>query len=477
MTRIRGVLAAAVVALAAGVALGAPLTAAGGHRACPASNRPNMLIIVGGGTQTAQLGKPFQTSFQVGLANSNGCPLTGLLGGISVDFVAPAGGASGTFATTASNVAVVGTDAQGVAVAPPFTANDSAGAYSVFAESDYGTVQLNLSNTARGVARTVVAAGLAEQSAPVLGRYAEPLRATVVDAEGRGVRGVSVSFSLGLGTYGAGASFVGGGAQATVLTDSSGQAISPPFVANSVAGPFTASASAADIPQPIGYSLHNTATTTTLAATGEAAQDATVGAGYGRPLQASVLDAEGKPLEGASVTFTLVPSASGAGASFVGAAAQATVLTDAAGLASSPPLQANTVAGRFTATATLPGVTEPLRFSLRNLAGTPATIAAGVGATESALTRSRFPVRLAVTVTDARNNPVPGAVVTFTAPARGASGHFGRRGRRIRVATNASGVAVAPSFTANAKPGGYAVVATVRGARRPAAFALVNERR
>ena len=40
--------------------------------------------------------------------------------------------------------------------------------------------------------------------------------------------------------------------------------------------------------------------------------------------------------------------------------------------------------------------------------------------------------------------------------------------------TNASGIAVAPAFTANGTTGGYIVKATVKGAA-PAAFALVNQ--
>jgi hypothetical protein len=85
---------------------------------------------------------------------------------------------------------------------------------------------------------------------------------------------------------------------------------------------------------------------------------------------------------------------------------------------------------------------------------------------------------MAVTVTDANNNPVSGARVTFSAPARGSTGHFGTHAARtVRVMTNASGVAVAPTFTANHLPGGYAVTARVTGAKRGAAFALVNERR
>jgi len=112
------------------------------------------------------------------------------------------------------------------------------------------------------------------------------------------------------------------------------------------------------------------------------------------------------------------------------------------------------------------------------LPGRPARIAAGVGATESTGLGARFPIRLAVTVTDAEGNPVPGARVTFSAPARGPSGHFATRARGSRassakVSSDACGVAVAPAFTANNEQGGYIVTASVEHVG-PAAFALVN---
>jgi protocatechuate 3,4-dioxygenase beta subunit len=478
ITRIRMLLAATLLAVALGVTLSAPLTAAGGTDVCPASNPPNMLVIMGGSSQTAQLGKAFQTNLQVTLANSNGCPLTGSLAGISIDFVAPSSGAGGTFASSASNVAVVGTDAQGLAVAPPFTANGTAGAYSVHAESDYGSVKLYLTNTARGVASAIAAAGTTEQSATVLDRYAESLQATVLDAGGQPVQGASVTFALGVGTYGAGASFVGGGAQATVLTNAAGRATSPAFLANAVAGPFTAIASAEGLAEPVVYSLRNVAARTTLAAISRVTQTATVTAAFRRPLQARVLDGDGRPVEGASVAFTLGASGGGAGATFVGGGTQATAVTDASGLATSPSFRAGSTAGGFTATATTAGVTEPISFRLQNVAGRPAAITAGVAASESTPVSSRFPIRLAVTVTDANNNPVRGARVTFTAPARGPRGHFGAHGARsVQVLTNASGIAIAPVFTAGRQAGGYVVTARVAGAKQAAAFALVNERR
>jgi hypothetical protein len=83
---------------------------------------------------------------------------------------------------------------------------------------------------------------------------------------------------------------------------------------------------------------------------------------------------------------------------------------------------------------------------------------------------------------------VPGVMVTFAAPNRGPSGYFtvrsggahtpasaASRARRVAVRTNACGVALAPTFTANGREGGYVVVASVE--RVKAAFALVNEGR
>jgi protocatechuate 3,4-dioxygenase beta subunit len=88
-------------------------------------------------------------------------------------------------------------------------------------------------------------------------------------------------------------------------------------------------------------------------------------------------------------------------------------------------------------------------------------------------------VRLAVTVLDTDGNPVAGATVVFSAPARGASGRFavGKRAtsRTARVSTNGKGIAVAPSFAAGRRSGGYIVTAVVKGTSKRAAFALVNQ--
>jgi hypothetical protein len=484
-------LATAAAALVVGTSSAA---AADSEPVCPSSNPPNELVLVSGNPQTAQLGNAFQANFQVRLANSNGCPLTGQLAGITVTFVAPGGGASGTFAGSGTNRAQVGTDDNGVATAPTFTADRTAGSYGVYAESDYGQVRFDLTNTATGLPATIGADGQATQEATINSQYAQPLQARVRDADGKPVANVSVTFAIAAGATGAGGVFLGGAAQATAPTDADGLATSPPLVANGSSGRFSASASTIGVSTPAVFSLTNHAAATAISPATGRGQSATVKTRYQEPLRAKLVDAGGQPVEGVSVTFTLTAAASGAGATFADGATQASELTDATGRATSPPLVANKTAGTFTASASTPGNANPVRYTLQNLAGKPASIGAGAADGETTPSGTRFPIRLAVTVKDGDSNPVAGTLVTFTAPAHGASGRFtagplarneaakhGKqatrpRGRRtVRVKTNAKGIAIAPAFTANDNPGGYAVIATANGQR--VGFALINDPR
>jgi protocatechuate 3,4-dioxygenase beta subunit len=461
---------AAILVLAAATLSTTAATAGAAGDACPAQNNPNEIVIAGGSGQTAQLGKPFGSPFQVVLANTNGCPLTGNLAGINVGFVAPGGGASGLFSTTGSNQAVVGTDAQGIATAPSFTANHTVGGYTVGAQSDYGTAAFSVTNTAAGIPTAIAASGTTDQQATVNSHYAQPLQARATDANGNPVQGATVTFSVVPGASGAGGMFLGGAATAT--TDSNGLATSPPLLANGTSGRFTATASTDGVSTVATYTFDNHADATTLAAVGSAKANARVEARYRRPLSVTVRDATGQPIEGATVNFAVAPADSGAAATFAGGSSQTTATTDANGRASSPPLVANKTAGSFIATASTGG--ETLRYRLTNVPGAPASIAAGAASGESTVVQTRFAVPLAVTVTDQYGNPVVGEVVVFTTPAHGPSGHFAKRSRRTRVATNRNGVAVAPPLTANRKAGGFAVTARVEGSAPRAAFALIN---
>jgi hypothetical protein len=375
---------------------------------CPSTNPPNQLTLVAGTPQTTTLQSAFATELQAALTNSNGCPVTSAAAGVPVTFSAPSSGPSGAFSSSGTNTALVGADASGAVAAPPFTANTVAGSYAVTASSRYGSVTFSLTNTAAGIPARVVAIALKSRSASVTSRYPGPLQVKVLDSGGSPVAGATVTFTLGSGassacgtTSNAGASFTGGGAEATATTGASGVASSPLLTANGTAGSFTATASVS-----------------------------------------------GKE-----------PSAE---------------------------------SGKESSAVPGDDAMTPVSFSLSNLAGKPTKLAPGVGSTQSTVAGRHFPIRLAVTVTDAERNPVPDVQVTFSAPTHGASGRFlarssiGRshrsRHRRSRVShpsavkvrTNACGIGVAPAFAANRLPGGYIVRASITHAR-PAAFALVNE--
>jgi hypothetical protein len=98
--------------------------------------------------------------------------------------------------------------------------------------------------------------------------------------------------------------------------------------------------------------------------------------------------------------------------------------------------------------------------------------ASSVSTPQAAAPGAAFASPLAVTLTDADNNPVSGVNVIFTAPAAGPSGAFSNGTNTITVPTNSSGVASVP-FTANASAGGPYMVTAVAGTAQTS-FSLTN---
>jgi protocatechuate 3,4-dioxygenase beta subunit len=340
-----GLIIAASLGTAVGMLVGGPAFASGetggspteptgtGTSNCPSSNPPNQMTLVAGTPQTAILQSAFATGLQVALTNSDGCPVTSAAAGIPVTFNAPTSGASGVFSTSGSNTVIVGADASGTVAAPTFTANGTAGSYTVTASSQYGTVSFSLTNTAAGVTARIVAIPLKSRSARVAGRFPEPLQVRVLDAGGNPVAGTTVTFTIGSASAGAcgtstaaGASFTGGGAQATATTDASGLATSAAFTANTAAGSFTATASvgggggsgmesaskgAAPTITPVSFSLSNLAGKPTKIAPGVGSTQSTpAGSAFPIALAVTVTDADKNPVGGALVTFS-APAAGG----------------------------------------------------------------------------------------------------------------------------------------------------------------------
>jgi hypothetical protein len=227
-------------------------------------------------------------------------------------------------------------------------------------------------------------------------------------------------------------------------------------------------------------------------------QTALLEAAFATGLQVALANSDDCPVTGAAgvpVTFS-APSSGASGVFSSSGSSAVTVGSDATGTAAAPTFTADGTAGSYTVTAS--SQYGSVRFSLTNTAagvwcptldrrasiaaGEPVELVTGVGSTQSTPAGTRFPIRLAVTVTDAEKNPVPDTLVTFAAPSAGPSARFTTRSRdrsrishphTVRVDTDACGIAVAPVLTAGSQ-GGYIVRASA-GHARPAAFALVNE--
>ncbi|HUP70849.1 MAG TPA: hypothetical protein VM142_13695 [Acidimicrobiales bacterium] len=210
----------------------------------------------------------------------------------------------------------------------------------------------------------------------------------------------------------------------------------------------------------------------TISPCGGSPQAAPVGGGFSEPLRALVVDAKGSPVGGVSVHFAT--PATGPGAMFARHAGSATVVTDAAGVATAPALTANNTLGSYSVVATTPGVGGTASFSLTNT--TPLVIAPKGGGGQSAYVGAPFVTPLEVKVSDTYGKPVAGARVTFAAPATGPSGAFPHDKSSAAVRTDDAGTATAPLFTANAVAGAYDVVVSASTAT-PARLALANASR
>jgi len=203
-------------------------------------------------------------------------------------------------------------------------------------------------------------------------------------------------------------------------------------------------------------------------------QVAAVNTTFATPLQASIT-AGGVPVAGLPVLFSVVPSPSGAGATFAGNRASVTIYTDASGRAVAPTLLANGTVGAFSVTANA-GLASSTSFGLTNVTGAPANVLAVGGTPQHGRVFALFATALQARVVDANNLPVKDVTVTFTAPSVGASGAFDGGNATATALTDANGIASAPGFTANGVGGIYAVTAAVTGVGAPALFIMTNDK-
>jgi hypothetical protein len=196
---------------------------------------PTSLTVVAGTPQSATINTAFATALQVTVKDVGGNAVSG----VTVTFTAPASGASGSFAGGGSTATAV-TNAQGLATAPVFTANSTAGSFTVTAGTGSATAAFSLTNQAGAPAGLTVVAGT-PQSATINTAFATALQAAVKDAGGNLLGGVTLTFTAP--ASGASGTFAGGGNTATAVTNAQGLATAPGFTANGSGGTFTINAS------------------------------------------------------------------------------------------------------------------------------------------------------------------------------------------------------------------------------------------
>jgi hypothetical protein len=203
-----------------------------------------------GSLQNAIISTPFGAPLVATVVDANQYPVSGA----SVTFTAPSSGASGTFMNgTATETDV--TNANGMATSSTFTADATAGGYTVTATVAGVATPANFSlANITGALVSITATSGTPQSATVNTQFGAPLVATVVDGSQNPISGATVTFEVP--SSGASGTFAGG--KNTATTNASGVATSVAFTANGSVGTYTVTATVAAGAEPANFVLTNT---------------------------------------------------------------------------------------------------------------------------------------------------------------------------------------------------------------------------
>ena len=204
-----------------------------------------------GSLQDATINTAFGAPLVAMVVDANQYPVSGA----SVTFTAPSSGASGAFASNSMATETDTTNSSGVATSSTFTANATAGGYSVTATVAGVTAAANFKLTnITGAVISITATSGTPQSATVNAGFAAPLVVTVT-SNGAPVSGATVTFEVP--TMGASITFAGG--VNTAMTNASGVATSRPFTANGSVGTYNVTATVASGAEPADFTLTNIA--------------------------------------------------------------------------------------------------------------------------------------------------------------------------------------------------------------------------
>ncbi len=375
---------------------GSPITfTAQGTTGAPGSITANSTT-----SQTATAGTSVASPPRVKVVDAFGNAVSGA----AVTFTVLSGG--GTIAP--AGPAVVLTDNSGIAALTSWTLGGPVGTNSVSATIS-GVTGSPVTFTATGTvgaAASIAAVSTVTQSATAGSAVSAPPSVKVSDANGNGVAGRVVTFSVS-----SGGGTTAPSSPASVTTDATGVASLPSWTLGAAAGVNTVSATAAGLTgSPVTFTANGVVgAARNMAAVSVSTQSATAGSAVTAPPSVRITDVNGNPVSGVAVGFTV-----SAGAGVIVPGSPATVNTDATGVATLTSWTLGATAGTNTVVAAVGGLTgSPQNFSATGTVGTANKL--GLGAQPSgAISGSPFTTQPVVQIRDANNNVVSSSTASVT---------------------------------------------------------------
>ncbi len=338
-------------------------------------------------TQSATAGSNVAAPPSVVVTDVNGTPVPG----VSVTFALTAGGGS----ITPASPATVVTNASGIATLTSWTLGTAAGANTLTATAtglSGSPVTFNATGTV-GAPTQISAVSVTTQSTTISTAVAAPPSVKVADANGNGVSGVSVVF-----TVASGGGSTSPASPATVTTNASGIATLTSWTVGSTAGANTVTAASTGLTgSPITFTATGTAgAATTIAANSVTTQSTTAGSAVSAPPSVKVTDAGNNPVSGVTVNFAV--------ASGGGSVSPASVSTNASGIATLTSWTLGTTAGANSVTASSGTLTgSPVTFNATGTVGAANKLAITTQPS-GAVSGSAFTSQPVIAIRDANNN-------------------------------------------------------------------------
>jgi adhesin/invasin len=398
------------------------------------AGRPASITISSGNNQSATAGTAVGVNPAVVVRDANNNPVEGA----TVLFTAVVGG--GQVADPVRR-----TNGQGIASVGSWTLGPTVGSQTLTAQVTEAGVTGNpaifTATATAGVPAALVAVSATTQSAGAGELVASPPSVRVNDANGNPVPNVQVTFSV----TGGGGALTG----ATPTTNAQGIATVTSWRLGGVTGNNTVSASVTGVSSSVTFSATGTAGPPVLLEI-SAGDDQLVPINRPAPVapQVVVRDANGNPVSGVNVTFTV-----GAGGGVVISGNQT---TNSAGLATVGAWFMGGTPGPNTLVASAPGLGS-VTFNATATAGPPVSMQAVSVVSQNGTAGNNVASPPSVVVRDALGNAAAGVEVTFTV-----SGGGGAVVDPVQI-TGFDGVATVTAWTLGVTPGINTVVASSPG--------------